>query len=75
MWENITVSDRPEEDDVIQRRNYAVWVPVKKGKNTDTHTHKQYLVLIAFPRKQGLRESASVLHYTYIHCLSYLFST
>ena len=39
MWKNIAESDRPQGDDVILRRNYAVCVPVNKGKNTDTHTH------------------------------------
>jgi hypothetical protein len=36
--------------------------------NTDTHT-QTYVILIAFPCQQLLRERASVLLYTYIACL------
>jgi hypothetical protein len=32
-------------------------------------THSEYLILIAFPRQQRLRERASLLLYTYIACL------
>jgi len=39
MRRNIAEPDRPKEDDVILRKNYAVCVPVNKGKNTHTHTH------------------------------------
>jgi hypothetical protein len=34
-----------------------------------TNTHSEYVILIAFPRQQGLHERASVLRYTYIACL------
>jgi hypothetical protein len=39
---------------------------------THPHTHKctqKYIILIAFPRQQRFRESASMLRYTYIACL------
>jgi hypothetical protein len=35
-----------------------------------TETHSEYVILIAFPRQQWLRERASMLHYTYIACLA-----
>jgi len=38
-------------------------------KATHTHTHWEYVILIAFPRKRGLHERASMLRYTYIACL------
>ena len=34
--------------------------------------HTEYVILIAFPQQQWLRERASVLRYTYIACLVYL---
>jgi hypothetical protein len=43
----------------------ACWVT----KATDTHS--EYVILIAFPRRQWLRECASVLRYTYIACLDF----
>ena len=36
---------------------------------THTHTHSEYVTIIAFPRRQQSRERASVLHYTYTACL------
>jgi len=42
----------------------ARWIP----KATDTHS--EYLILIALPWQQWLRERASVLRYTYNACLA-----
>jgi hypothetical protein len=39
-------------------------------KATDTHTHSEYEIFIAFPRQQWLRERALILH-LYVHCLSF----
>jgi hypothetical protein len=39
--------------------------------NTDTQS--EYLILIAFPWQQWLREHASMLCYTYIACLVKIF--
>ena len=36
--------------------------------HTRAHTHK-YVILIAFPRQQWLRERALMLRYTYTTCL------
>jgi len=41
LWKNIAEPDRPQEDDEILRRNFAVCMLVNKGKNTDKHTHTQ----------------------------------
>jgi hypothetical protein len=41
----------------------AYWIP--KG----TSTHSEYVMLVAFPMQQWLRERASVLRYTYIASL------
>jgi hypothetical protein len=49
---------------IIRRMRFAWWVT----KATDTHS--EYVILIAFPRQQWLRERASMLGYTYIACLA-----
>ena len=51
------------DDNIIRRMRFACWIT----KATDTHS--QYIILIAFPRQQWLRERALVLRYTYIACL------
>jgi hypothetical protein len=48
------------DDNIIRRMRFACWVT----KATDTHS--EYLILVAFPRQQWLRERASMLRYTYI---------
>ena len=48
-------------------------VPTCTHSRTRKHAHTdQYVLLIAFPQQQWLRERASVLRYTYIACLVYL---
>jgi hypothetical protein len=34
-----------------------------------TNTHSEYVIIIAFPLQQWLRERASTLRYTYIACI------
>jgi len=38
-----------------------------------TNTHSEYVIIIAFPLQQWLRERASVLRYTYVRTLPVLF--
>jgi len=40
-----------------------------------TGTLSEYIILIAFPLQQWIRESASLLHCTYIACLVYQVTT
>jgi len=47
----------------IQRMRIACWIT----KATDTHL--EYVIVIAFPLQQWLRERAPVFRYTYIACL------
>jgi hypothetical protein len=53
---------------IIRRMRFACRI----RKATDTHS--EYVIIIAFPRQQWLRERASIVHYTYnvwlvkIHC-------
>ena len=52
---------------IIRRMRSACWIT----KATDTHS--EYVILIAFLRRQWLRERTSMLRYTYIACLFYFF--
>ena len=47
------------DENIIRRMRFAYWVP--KVANT----HSEYVILIAFPQQQWLRERAPMLHYTY----------
>jgi hypothetical protein len=51
------------DDNIIQRMRFVCWIT----KATDIHS--EYVILVAFPRRQWLGERASVLRYTYIVCL------
>jgi hypothetical protein len=51
------------DENTIWRTLFACWIT--KATNTDS----EYVILIAFPRQQWLRERASILGYTYISCL------
>jgi hypothetical protein len=50
-------------DNIIRRIRFVCWIT----KATDAHL--EYVILIAFPRQQCLRERASVLRYTCIACV------
>jgi hypothetical protein len=73
MWEKYGTAREATRDNIIRRMRFACWIT----KATDTHA--EYVILIAFPRQQWLRERASVLHilpvllisrvmYTYLCC-------
>ena len=61
MWKNIVVWGRPQT--TIWRMRNVCWIPKARS------TLSQYVILIAFPLHQWLRERASTLHYAYIACL------
>jgi len=54
------------DDNVIWRLRVAWWIT----KTTDTHS--EYVILIAFPRQQRLRERTSMLSWTYNAYLLYI---
>jgi hypothetical protein len=58
-------SDRTH-DNIIRRMRISCWIT----KAADTHS--EYVTLITFPRQQWLRESASILSYTFIATLDYI---
>ena len=53
------------DDDIMWRMRFACWTT----KDTHTHTHSEYVILIALRRQQRFRERPSVLRYTYIGCV------
>ena len=60
MWENM--AERGRSQMTIWRMRIACWIPKA------TNTHSEYVVLIAFPRQQWFRESASVVTRTLPVC-------
>ena len=67
LWDNVEnfCTAGQTTDDKIQRMHIACCII----KVTNTHTHTEYVILIAFPLQRWLHERASVLSYTYIACL------
>ena len=51
-------------DDSIKWRIRFAWWTTRAA-----NTHSEYVILIAFPRQQWLRERAPMLRYTYIASL------
>jgi len=61
MWTNILQSGRPP---------MAGWrMPIACGIHKFTHTHSEYVNVIAFPPQQWLHERASALCSAYFACL------
>ena len=52
-------SRQATDNNIIWRMSIACWIP----KATDTHL--EYVIIIAFPLQQWLRESVSILRYKY----------
>jgi hypothetical protein len=61
MWKNIVELGKPQM--TIRRLRFACWLP------GSTNTDSEYEILIAYPLQQWLRQSASMLPYTYIAVL------
>jgi len=59
MWKNGTARQATD-DNTIRRMRFAYWI------TTATDTHSEYVILIAFPQLQWLRERSSLLRYTYM---------
>jgi hypothetical protein len=62
MWKNIEEPGRPQV--TIWCICTTCWIPKA------TYTCLGYVIFIAFPQQQQLRERASLLHYMYtVHCV------
>ena len=67
LWHNVEkcyISRQATDDNIIRRMRCPCCVA--KATHTLTHTHSQYITLIAFPLQQWLRERARNFRYTYI---------
>ena len=60
--EKYSTARQATDENIIQRMRFEYWIT----KTTDTHS--EYVILTAFPRRQCLRERASVLCYMYTAC-------
>jgi hypothetical protein len=70
LWDNVEkygTARQTRDDNIIRRMRFACWIT----KATDTHS--EYVMFIAFPRQQWLRERATNVT-LYVHCLSFLLS-
>jgi hypothetical protein len=63
MWNEYVRARQATGDNIIRRMRFACWIT----KAIDTHS--EYIILIAIPLQQRLRERASMSRYTYIACL------
>ena len=64
LWKNVENNCRAHKPQItIWRMRIACWIPKA------TNTHWEYVILIAFPLQQCLRERAAMLHYAFIVCL------
>jgi len=66
LWDNVEKCCRARgaaNDDIIQCMCSACWIP------NATNSCSEYVIHIALPLQQWLREHASMLHYMYIACL------
>jgi hypothetical protein len=61
MWKNIVERGWPQM--TVWRVRIACWIPKSIG------THSEYVILIAIPLQQWLRERATILRHAYIACL------
>jgi len=67
QWDNVEKCGRAgqaTDGNKIRRTLFACWIPKA------TNTHSEYVIVFTFPLQRWLNERASILHYTYIHCLS-----
>ena len=61
MWEKCGTDRQATDDNIIRRMRIACWIAKAR------YTHSEYIILKAFPLKQWLHESASVVVYTYVY--------
>ena len=65
LWKNMVQTDRPH------MTIYCGACALHAGNSNYGHTHREYAILMAFPRLQWLRERSLTLR-LYVHCLSCL---
>jgi hypothetical protein len=68
LWDNVGKCGRARQatDDIIWRMRFACWITKPR-----IHTRSEYLMFIAFPLQQRLRQRASMYRSTYVACLMF----
>ena len=61
MWKNTVQPGRPQM--TKWRMRISLWI------HKSTNTHLEYVILVAFPLQQSLRQRPTVLRYIYTACL------
>ena len=72
MGEEYVGAGQATDDSIMLRRKHGLCMPNNWGKNTHTHTHNIFFLLIALLWQQWSRERASMLYEirnAYIACL------
>jgi hypothetical protein len=62
MWKKNCTAEEATDDNITRGARLACWIYMT------TDTYSKYVILIAFPRQQWLRERGSLLCYTYTAC-------
>ena len=52
------------DDNIIRRMHFACWIT--KATDTHTHTHSEYVILVAFPRNSGSTKESQRCFYTFV---------
>jgi hypothetical protein len=65
VWENTRMVEQGRPQMTVWRMSIACWITMA------TNTHSEYIIIIAFPLQQWLRNRASMLRYTDIACHVY----
>jgi hypothetical protein len=66
LWDNVEkygTAGQTTDDNIIRRMRFACWI------NKATATHSEYVIFVAFPRRQCLRDPPEYYVCTYIACL------
>jgi hypothetical protein len=67
MWKNTVGPDRPQV--AMWRMRCAYW------RLKATNTHPEYVIFIASPQQQWLHQPTTMLRYTNIACLAFVYGT
>jgi hypothetical protein len=70
LWDNVEkygTARQATDGNITRRMRFACWI------RHATNTHSEYVIFIAFPRRQWLCERAWMLRYIYIACHVYIY--
>jgi hypothetical protein len=70
MWKNMVEPEEVTDANITRHMRFACWIT----KTTHTHSHWEYVILIALPQQYWFPQRASVLRsftYIYLHLLTF----